>query len=231
MLKISRDTFTYRCTVGCIGLFFLVMGFFAEKVMAYEAIPYDVSEVYEAYSIERPFSVEQWYLGTLAEFPEMYEFSVADTTTLQLSLRVPDSVDIHSMRPSLLLVRDVNPRGVKEVARIAYDKVDWKKEKDPRSGLTYYTTAPYSVELEPGVYKAEISTPNNVGKYMFIIGSDAIRPSFSTSFATVYALHDFYEVSKILMVRSPVVYYPLGILLCLGLLGAVWRYRARIFAR
>lgn len=198
---------------------------------AYTAITHEANAPYEVRSIEESLTVEQWYLGELTQFPEMYEIGLIATTSLPISLKIPATEDVTQMRPTLLIVRDVDPRGVEEVMRVPFEATGWIKETDIRSGLAYFASPPLTVELAAGVYRIEVSSPNNLGKYMLVMGSDVTRPSWGVSFATVRSLYDFYGVSKMLMVRSPVLYYPLGIIVVLGLLVLMWWYRGRWLVR
>lgn len=212
----------------------LMLGVFVlgiQNTFAYTAIINTPTAPYEIKEIERPLDNERWYLSTLVDYPHMYELTLVDDTSLVLSLRIPADTDIEAMRPALLLVQSVESQGVDEIMRMDFESTQWQEEKDVYSGLSYYTTEPFIPELPAGKYRIEISSASDEGKYMLVVGSDDEEESFGTAWETVGTLYDFYGVSSILKVRSPLVQYPLGILILLGLTAVTWRYRTRLRLR
>ncbi|MFN3188571.1 MAG: hypothetical protein ACK42D_03480 [Candidatus Paceibacteria bacterium] len=224
----------FRNAKSQLSLCFIVTGIFIfgiQSVSAYEIVT-NTSEVPGlVQEIAVPIPNEQWYLGTLTEFQQMYSLTFREETKAVLSLRVPSNVDIEAMRPSLLIVRLVDSQGVEEVARMEFDEQAWQKEKDSLSGLSFYTPEPLVLELPEGEYRIEISAANTEGKYMLVIGNGSKDQSRTSAWRTVRELYEFYETPAILMVRSKPVYYPLGVIIFLGLLIVTWRNRERLLVR
>jgi hypothetical protein len=232
MLKISYLNTVKRTIIGYFfALALVVVGSLCGgeyDAFAYVAISHEPEVPYEVFTITTPLSIEQWYLGTLTQFPELYEFTLTENTAVHLSLKMPINVDLEAIQPVLLLVRDAGSDGVEEIARLPFVASDWLEETDIRSRLVSYSAPPFALELTPGLYRVEVSSPNNEGQYMLVVGKDTTRPSFITSFKTTAALYEFNQVPKIMMLRSSVVYFPLGVFFFLVLLGVTWRYRARL---
>jgi len=223
MLKINLKKITCGTALVLGFLFFSL-----PSALAYVAVNNESDTINEALGIEMPLSTERWYLGTLTNFSEIYRLTLAEDFPMLLSLRMPSTMDIEAMRPALLLVRIIEPEGVEEVVRLVFDGEEWEKQKDPLSRLSFYTTTPLALDLPAGDYRIEVSAVNDGGKYMLVVGSDGDSESYTTAFATVRTLHKFYELPVILMIRSPLVHYPLGIVFIIGLMVFTWRYRESI---
>lgn len=214
--------------ISILSLYFV----WVYNAQAYVATVDTPDAPYKIKQIEATFDVERWYLGALVQFPQMYGFSLSKDTIVPLSLRIPSDTDIEVMRPTLLLVKIDSSRGVEEIKRVDYESTLWQEEKDAHSGFSYYTFDSPILSLSAGEYRIEISSVNNEGKYMLVVGSDDKEVSASTIKSTVRTLEDFYKESSTSATPTPessslTKYYPLGILLLLGMLVVVWRYRAR----
>jgi len=210
------------------SIMFGFIGFFPGWAFGYQVITNLPGVPYEVIPIESDFSVAHWYIGTLTQFPIMYEFYLSEPTVILLSLRVPDSVLVSTLRPTLLIVRDKDTKGVEEVARLVFDESSWTVATDELSRLPYAAAPPLSLDLPPGTYRVEVSAPNNEGKYMLVIGQTLSAPDWGQAIAAVRMLYDFYEISPWWMIRSPLVYYPTGIVMLVGLLFLTWWHRRRL---
>jgi hypothetical protein len=224
-MLVSRNWWL-RVLWSVFGILTLVGG--RTDVSAYDVTLLAPDAPYEVIPIESDFRAQQWYLGTLQQFPVMYEFFISEPTVVPISLRVPAGVDVQVMRPTLLVVRDVDGRGVEEVARLLFDEDMWVEERDRRSRLSYRRAPDLTLDLMAGTYRIEVSTPNNDGAYMLVMGVNSGAPAWGQSVVAVRALYDFYGTPTVLMVRSPVVYYPLGSGIVLILIGLTWWFRHRL---
>ncbi len=195
----------------------------ANALVSHEGVtPYEITPL-------QAITQTQYLVGTLQDFPEMYEFSLDVETPIALSLRYPQVADAASaeQEPSLnvIIIRVVEPRGVEEVARMNAAEVSWESVRDPLSGLVYLQGPTYTDTLPPGMYRIEVSTPDNNSPYLMVLGGESL--SFGEKFRLVGGLYDFYGVSKIGMLRSPLLLYPIGSIFLLGMIVATWYYRRR----
>jgi hypothetical protein len=194
---------------------------------AYVATSFDFLDPYVPFEISPMPEVEQFYLAELNDYPHLYQFVITTPATYKIALRALPQTDLPAMRPALILVRDIDPNGVEEVTRLTYDSVSWQANYDPRSRLSYQSHESLFIPLDVGIYRLEVSSPGNVGKYMLVLGEDLTTPSIGTTFKTVRSLYDFYDMSVFGMLRTPVVFYPLGILFLLTLLLGTWQWQRR----
>ncbi len=190
---------------------------------------HDELKAYEIVTLDGEPEAERFVIGTLEDFPEMYEFTTDRDFILSLELRSPvtDATSPDTM-PTLtaIVVRTLEERGVEEITRLLPDESDWPSMEDSLSGLPYQAGPTYQETLPPGTYRIEVSNPENLGQYWLVIGTED-DSSFGEQIATVRALHRFYGHSAFGVLTSPILFYPLGILLILGLFGATWWYARR----
>jgi hypothetical protein len=193
--------------------------------LAYQVSEYTMPVPYDVYRIDTDISAEHWYVGNLEDFPEMYEFTIEATTTLGIALfTLPGDTT-----PDLggIIVRDTPPRGVAEVARLKSGEASWETDRDGVSGLTFRQGPTLIEEIGPGTYRIELSTPDNAGPYVLRLGTEANPQGYFAAWGATSRLYEFAGVTKFGMIRSPLVYYPLGILIVLGLIGVTFWYTRR----
>ena len=82
-----------------------------------------------------------------------------------------------------------------------------------------------SEDVEPGLYRIEISTPVNEGKFMLQIGNDPVETSYWSQLASVRQTQLFFGYGLFSMLGSSLIFYPLGIILLLFLIYKTWQYR------
>jgi hypothetical protein len=200
--------------------------FVAMPVSAFNAVTEVVPVQYEVVSINEP-DREHLILGELSNSPEMYEIVSEEPFTLTLKTRaVPDDVLLPQL--NVMIIRQKEVRGVEEVARLKASDVSWEREKDGNTGLPYLAGPEFSEHLEAGTYHIEISTPDNVGKYMLMLGDTPDESGYFASLASVKMVHAFYGTNPIRLINSPFVHYPLGILLMLVLIGSTYLWHRRM---
>ncbi len=199
----------------------------AGTAKAYSVHRLPVAEPYAVLPIDITKPELQLYVGELDGFPEMYEITVAKEMLLELGIRAVDAGMADKRNLSGILIRDKAERGVEEVARLSKEDVAWSKVTDPNSGLEYFDGPLFARVVPPGTYRIEISTPANEGRYMLAVGDPEAGGGYFEKLAGVAALYDFYGHSKLAMIRSPLVHYPLGIILVMIGLFLTWRYQTR----
>lgn len=204
-----------------ILVFFFCTGTF---VFAYTPILTEVERPYDIVVSNREPHLKQVYLGELENFPIMYELSVDATTTIHAVL---EQRFVQSKEPipfALIVIRKNNRGGgVTEVGRLISTTNEWTTIKYPTLGITFLKSRDFSAEVGPGVYRIEVSTPDNIGHFMLTIGTIDNDLSFFGTIKNAYIIQNFFDYSVIRILYSSYLYYPLGIILVL--LGINWTRR------
>lgn len=186
-----------------------------------------VTSPYEIVPISADTSIKHILLGVLEGFPVMYEIDVATTTTLSFQIDQLYQTDAEPIPFSLMLVRqNDDDGGVTEVARIKAKAEDWQVRKDEVLGFSLWEQEVSTTSVEPGIYRLEISTAVNQGKYRLVMGEDLFdKTGYFSTLGQVRTTQKFFGFSIFRMLLSSYIYYPLGILLLLH--GFYWvnRYR------
>ena len=207
---------------------FLVALFVATPAAAYELFVTEVTEPYQIVPLESPLEEKQAYVGELVDYPLMYEVTTDATTTLsaQLSQRYRGAMPLGL---ALMVVRsDDRGGGVTEIGRLHPESADWVKRRDKVYGMTFWDSAIFAREVGPGTYRIEVSTPENQGPYLLTIGTNDKDSGYWKTLGQVYTTQQTFGLSFLSMLRSSLVYYPLGILLLLFVIQRTWKYRKSI---
>ncbi len=196
--------------------------FAAAPVVNQPAMPY------APLAINAEIEREQFYLGTLIGDPHMYEVTLEDERTLTLTL--VQRADVEAALPfSLIVVRDNdNHRGVTEVGRLTGKDVVWNEYYDSALALSLLRSDTVEYTLSPGVYRFEVSTPENLGKYLIVLGTE---PDDATGYFAklghIRFVQDFFDASFFRMFISSYVLYPLGTLVLMVLIYMTWQRQRR----
>ena len=110
----------------------------------------------------------QTILGELSRFPHSWQFAVSEPVGVSARLFVTES---ETEALSFILVKR-EQRGVSEVGRVTGSDSVWEPYEDPYSRLDLRGSEFLTVTLEPGAYRLEVSSPDNVGAYQLKIGTD-----------------------------------------------------------
>jgi hypothetical protein len=201
------------------------MLFSIQSAHAFDAVLQTVPTQYEVITIENP-ETEQLILGELQDAPEMYEVVSENPFTLTFEIRAVPDTDA-SLPPQLggIIIKQKEIRGVEEIARLNATDSEWTVVTDKATGLKYQAGGYYSESVEPGTYRIEISSPNNQGKYMLLVGNNPDENGYFASLADIKMMYQFYELSTLRMFSSPYVHYPLGIIVLLGLIVGTWYWQ------
>lgn len=180
---------------------------------------------YESMILTEDLNTNIQYLGALQGDPHVYEFVVASTTDLNLKLIQPTASDENLIPLSLIVVEEKNERGdVLEIGRLNHKNMQWQSVRHSILGMRLSHSRSFVATLDPGVYKVEISTPNNQGRYMLLIGENLTTDaSYFSDLIHVRVIQDFFGLSFFAMLKSSYVHYPLGIILLLFLIYKVWK--------
>ncbi len=193
---------------------------------AFVVVETDISRPYEVFPIESALPIETGYLGTLDNYPVMYEVHSEEPFTFTAQLQQPASRPAEPL--SLLLIRR-NDRGggVTEIARQTINPADWMRERDSLVGMTFLTADLLEVDVEPGTYRLEVSSPNNLAQYLLTVGDEEQDTGYVEQLGYIRQTQSYFGYGFFTMLRSSLVYYPIGILLLLGAIFQTWRFASK----
>lgn len=197
------------------------------------AVAYDITITepetpYEIVELGEYDGAPNLYLGTLDQYPIMYQFRVEGEARFVARLR-QQYVPPAPVAFSLILIRqNENGRGVTEVARLNPEAIAWTREKDPALGLTFWQVPELAETLATGTYRLEVSSPENEARYVLELGAEAPEAGYFTTLGNIRTTQAFFGYSVVKLLTSRYVYLPLGILLLIIALQQTWRYRHRI---
>ncbi len=213
--------------------FYITAVFFVQGTNVLEAYNPSVNVPplpYEVCMADSDIAVGAEYLGELVGDPHMYEFSIGAETPLHLTL-----FQLEEGEPvpfSLIAVKQNNQNaGVVEVGRLAAKDITWTEVSDNGLGLDLVASQTFEATISPGIYRVEVSTSENYGKYMLRIGEIEANPGYFSTLADVRMVQKFFGASVFSLFLSSYVYYPLGILILLGLIFMTWRRREQLAAK
>ena len=208
------------CAVLIVVLFSLI-----PRTQAFVAVVETVPTQYEVITIQNP-EIEQLILGELTDAPEMFEIVSEVPFTLTAEIRaVPNTSGANLPQLGGIIILQKEIRGVEEVARLNASDAAWTVVTDPESGLVYQAGPYFSEPVPAGTYRIEVSSPNNKGKYLLLIGNQKDENGYFASLSDIKRAYAFYDLSTIRMVSSPYVFYPLGIMMILSLIVGTWFFR------
>ena len=197
------------------------------SVLAYNPQINNTVIPYEIYPLDNNIETKTEYLGELIGDPQMYEFIISATTTLKLRL---SQLETETPIPfSLITVRknDKND-GVSEVGRLLAKDIIQESILDKVLGLTILNSQVYEAEIGSGIYRVEVSTPDNFGSYMLTVGDVPVEVDYFETLSDVRSIQKFFQKSIFTLLKSSYVHYPLGIIVLLGLLFITWSKRKYI---
>jgi hypothetical protein len=199
-------------------------------VYGYTLVAHESLVPYEVLTLSTEPGQQHIVAGTLNDYPQMIEMTSDEAFFLDVAIRGIPGTSTPDF--SGIVIRVLEPRGVAEVARLRASEASWETVTDPLSALPYLAGPSFSGEVASGTYRIEVSTPVNTGQYLLVVGSSNDASTYGQKWDSVSRLYEFYGQSKIGMIRSPLVYYPLGIvLLLIGFGYTIYRTRARLSFR
>lgn len=168
--------------------------------------------------IEEPLVSKAFY-GELDNFPHTYRLEITEPTLFFTELLVPEFVT--EQNRFAILVRE-EKRGVTEMIRLNPKDASWETFFERYGGDSYRRGPSYETTLEPGNYIFEVSTPENLGKYILVVGKEEkmSEDGFFSSLKDIYQVKVFMEKPFFLVLQSPFYYVPTIILILSGLL--IW---------
>lgn len=202
------------------------LGAFALPAHAHVPLVVDQESLHDIVVIEDP-ELSQAFYGTLTDFPHTYEIRAKSPFHLYAEVLVPDMEGQENV-VSGIIIKETGQKGrVEEVTRMLAKDATWESFFEPWGADSYRKGGTFERDVEPGVYRIELSTPNNHEKYVLVVGK---REDFWSIgyFETVGRLMDvkeFFGKSKFRVIESPIVFVPL--VLVLAVFFIVWFRRRR----
>lgn len=194
---------------------------------AYNPQPHDTPRPYDEQVIDGDYRYQSYYLGELKGDPHMYEFSTGHEDQLQVKLfQKPTDKNLPL---SLIVVRLNEERGVTEVGRLRGSEVVWGDYEDSALGVDLKSSNEFTADLKAGIYRIEVSTPENVGKYLLVVGKEAREYGYFETLGGVREIQNFFGYSFLAIFTSSLVSYPLVIVLLIVLSYFTWRHRQKFF--
>ncbi|HEY0964719.1 MAG TPA: hypothetical protein VGE31_02905 [Candidatus Paceibacterota bacterium] len=198
----------------------------ATTVFAYNPIEVEPPEAYAIIPIEGDPYIQREYLGDLEDFPDMYELTSDVSFTLSLKVRQRASKDAQPY--GLIVVRQNDTDGgVTEIARLNQSVEDWEKASEPSLGMTFFESMTLEKEVTPGTYRIEVSTPDNRGEYMLVVGNESHSSNFFKALGQIYLTQKHFNYTPFHMLFSSYVLYPLGIILVIVGMIYTWKLRRK----
>ena len=202
-------------------------GVFANVSMAYGLIVTEQNHPYEIVPIDTPLGETSLILGELDGYPIMYEISAdkAFTLTVQLA-QLPGRSQPHS-----LLVVKQNDRGggVTTVARMLTEPDLWSRRRDSGLGVTLLESPVITQTVEAGVYRLEVSSPDNTGLFMLRVGDTTPEATYWEKLSAARLVQAWFGLGLVHLLKSQTVYLPIIVLFLVVVAwrGLRWRVAAR----
>ena len=214
-----------RNTIFLFGLF-LVPSF----SLAYNPTINTTTTPFAVSIIDNNIESRAEYLGELIGYPHMYEFVLGKEAALTLELvQLPGESPVPF---SLIAVKEnSNNGGVVEVGRLQAKDTTWSLVKDRILGLQLLHGQVFTAELKAGVYRVEVSTPDNFGPYLLTVGEVPYNPGYFSTLSDIRTIQKFFGFSIFSLFKSSYVFYPLGIVILLILFFITWRNREKLQGR
>lgn len=192
--------------------FFITLLFFSTTAVAaaYSIEPVEVDNNIDRIEITDPTKLRQYY-GVLEGMPHTFIMRLREEANVSLSLIVPDLETIPA-NLSLLVVKEA-ARGVELVQRVSFSDAEWEEVRTDWSKTKNKQGPTYTASLQPGVYIIEISSPDNIGKYIFSSGTEETQVGYFEKLRALTEMQRFHERSAFHIVKSPLVYVPLAVIM------------------
>jgi hypothetical protein len=208
----------------------LALAFFSVPLSLLAAVPivHTPALPYQTLAVDAAIETKRVYLGELVGDPHMFEVTIAEPRTFSATL-LQHTPEAEMVPFSMIVVRsNDNNRGVTEIGRVAGADLTWEGYYDASLGMHLLRSVPIAYELTPGVYRFEVSTAENFGKYMIVLGTDKADKGYGEAVEEIRIIQDFFGVSSARLLLSTYILYPLGSLIIIGLiLYALYRHRTR----
>lgn len=195
----------------------------ASPVFAHTPVIVNQSSLTDIATIADP-TLSQVFYGRLMGFPHTFEIKAETTFTLAVEILVPD-IEEAVDNVNVIIIKELpDDGGVTEVARLLAKEATWETFWEPYGADSYRQGGTFSEEVPPGVYRIEVSTPDNREPYALVVGTreDFGALGYFETVKRVWEMKGLYGKSRLSIIASPLLYVPIGIL---WLIGCLWWLR------
>lgn len=203
-------------TIGIFGSVLLLSLVFPQAVNAHIPVVVGTPDQHDITEIEEP-EVSHAFYGKLNNHPHTYEFTTQEPINLFVEILVPDTPSQENNISGTVF--RVLPRGsIEEVAGLPARDASWESFFEFFGGDHYRRGSSFEGAVAEGTYRVEVSTPDNIGKYVLVVGS--IERGSGGYFSTIRDLAQvklFLGKSQFAVIGSPFVYVPLTLLLMVSI--------------
>jgi hypothetical protein len=213
-------TYTRVFLIACIILFT------PHFVRAHVPVIVEQTSLHDIEIVTDPVRSQAFY-GTLDDFPHTYEIRVKEPFLLRAEVLIPDT-DSAKELVSGIVIRETGRQGkVEEVTRMLAKDATWESFYEFWGGDRYRRGGLYEAEVTPGVYRIEVSTPDNDASYVLVIGTEEEwgDVGYFEMIGRIADVKAFFGKPTVMVVQSPLIFIPL-----LGIIGVcvilyIWRKR------
>ncbi len=210
---------------------FVFLTFFVMPVSVSAHVPVIVTQdsLHDIKQVSAPEASQAFY-GSLSGFPHTYEIRTKEPFTLHVEVLIPDIESADTIVSGIIIKETGNRGRVEEVARLLARDASWETFYEPWGGDRYRRGGSFEREVEPGVYRIEVSTPDNLSPYVLVIGKEEgiLDVGYFETLRRLIEVKHFYGKSAFRIVESPLVYVPLLIIaLAIGLFFAIRRWKKK----
>jgi len=172
--------------------------------------------------------LSQAFYGQLIGFPHTYEIRATEPFTLYAEILLPD-IDSSKNNVSGIIIKEQRAGGrVEEVTRLRAREATWETTYEPFGGDTYRKGQSFEAEVGPGVYRIEVNTPDNIEKYVLVLGKrEEMTLGYFELIGRIIEVKVFFDKPKWRAIESPFIYVPL-VIFAIGVLAFfIWKRKRR----
>jgi hypothetical protein len=205
----GRPAFCYTIVMRYLALILTLM-VVASPAEAFNPIAAEPAEQYAVIPVEGDPYVERTYLGDLEDAPDLYEFSTDVAISVRIQVLQRDSKK--AVPFGLIMVRQNDTDGgVEEIVRLQEPLESWSKERWHMLGMTFLAAPVLQVDIKPGTYRIEVSTPDNKGTYALTIGEETSWPGYFKSLWQIVKTQHHFGLTPFHALQSVLVFATLGV--------------------
>lgn len=177
-------------------------------------------------TVTEPESARALY-GDMTGFPHTYEIRSEDAFQLYVQMFMPEHDFVPANTISGIIIKENEEHArVIEIARLPAHEATWENVRSIASGDTLKRGPFFNAQVDAGVYRIEVSTPQNTERYVLHIGTaDPLPLSYLEYIRRIAEIKTFVGKSPYAIVESPFVYIPMGIGIWLLSLLFIWYRR------
>jgi hypothetical protein len=164
------------------------------------------------------------YLGTLDTYPHLYEFALEEPARLEIQTKQRRHAEAEPVNLILLSVHPDTER-ISEIVRLNTPIDERNSNFIGALGITVYESEWLELELDPGLYRLEVSTPSNEDAYELDFGVASVENGYFGTMATIWQVQRHFDYWWTRYLLSTFVAYQVGIVVLVGGLLYTWRKR------